>query len=35
MSLEETINADIKKAMLAKEKDKLNALRAIKAYLTR
>lgn len=33
MSLEETINADIKKAMLAKEKDKLNALRAIKAAL--
>lgn len=33
MSLEETINANIKKAMLAKEKDKLNALRSIKAAL--
>lgn len=33
MSLEEKINEDIKKAMLAKEKEKLNALRAIKAAL--
>ena len=33
MSLEERINEDIKKAMLAKEKEKLNALRAIKAAL--
>ena len=33
MSLEEKINEDIKKAMLAKEKEKLNALRAIKATL--
>jgi uncharacterized protein YqeY len=31
MSLEEKINADIKAAMLAKEKDKLEALRAIKS----
>jgi uncharacterized protein len=31
MSLEEKINADIKTAMLAKEKDKLEALRAIKS----
>ena len=33
MSLEIKINEDIKKAMLAKEKDKLNALRAIKAAI--
>lgn len=33
MSLEERINADIKSAMLAKEKDKLNALRAIKSAI--
>jgi hypothetical protein len=33
MSLTEKINADIKAAMLAKEKDKLEALRAIKAAL--
>ncbi len=33
MSLTEQINADIKKAMLAKEKDKLAALRAIKSAL--
>lgn len=33
MSLEEKINADIKSAMLAKEKEKLNALRAIKSAL--
>lgn len=33
MNLEEKINNDIKKAMLAKEKDKLNALRAIKSEL--
>ena len=31
MSLFETINADIKAAMLAKEKEKLESLRAIKA----
>lgn len=31
MKLEERINADIKAAMLAKEKEKLEALRAIKA----
>ncbi|MCF8296274.1 MAG: GatB/YqeY domain-containing protein [Saprospiraceae bacterium] len=31
MSLEKTINDDIKKAMLAREKDKLEALRAIKS----
>ncbi|MFN4122184.1 MAG: GatB/YqeY domain-containing protein [Flavobacteriales bacterium] len=31
MSLEERINADIKTAMLAKEKEKLEALRAIKS----
>jgi uncharacterized protein YqeY len=31
MSLEEKINADIKTAMLAKEKEKLEALRAIKS----
>ncbi|HTO37371.1 MAG TPA: GatB/YqeY domain-containing protein [Brumimicrobium sp.] len=33
MSLTEQINADIKKAMLAKEKEKLAALRDIKAKL--
>lgn len=33
MSLTEKINGDIKAAMLAKEKEKLNALRAIKAAL--
>lgn len=33
MSLTEIINADIKKAMLAKEKEKLAALRAIKSAL--
>jgi len=33
MSLTEKINADIKAAMLAKEKEKLEALRAIKAAL--
>lgn len=33
MSLTEKINADIKAAMLAREKDKLEALRAIKAAL--
>lgn len=33
MSLEITINEDIKKAMLAKEKDKLNVLRAIKTAI--
>jgi len=33
MSLTEQINNDIKKAMLAKEKEKLEALRAIKAAL--
>ncbi len=31
MSLEEKINADIKQAMLAKEKEKLEALRAVKS----
>jgi hypothetical protein len=31
MSLEDKINADIKTAMLAKEKDKLEALRAVKS----
>ncbi len=31
MSLEKTINDDIKKAMLAREKDKLEALRAVKS----
>lgn len=31
MSLEEIINADIKAAMLAKEKEKLEALRAVKS----
>ena len=33
MSLTNAINADIKKAMLAKEKDKLEALRSIKSAL--
>jgi len=33
MSLTEQINKDIKAAMLAKEKEKLNALRAIKSAL--
>lgn len=33
MNLTEQINADIKAAMLAKEKEKLNALRAIKSAL--
>lgn len=33
MNLEEKINNDIKAAMLAKEKDKLNALRAIKSEI--
>ena len=33
MSLTDKINADIKSAMLAREKDKLEALRAIKAAL--
>ncbi|MES2388046.1 MAG: GatB/YqeY domain-containing protein [Bacteroidota bacterium] len=33
MSLKETIDADIKKAMLAKEKDALRALRAIKSLI--
>jgi uncharacterized protein YqeY len=33
MSLIETINQDIKKAMLAKEADKLRGLRAVKAAL--
>ena len=33
MSLENTINADIKTAMIAREKDKLNALRAVKAAI--
>jgi len=33
MSLEEKINDDIKKAMLAREKEKLEALRAIKTAL--
>jgi uncharacterized protein YqeY len=33
MSLTEQINQDIKKAMLAKEKEKLEALRAVKAAL--
>lgn len=33
MSLKETINSDIKKAMLAKEKDQLKALRSIKAMI--
>jgi uncharacterized protein YqeY len=33
MSLEEQINADIKAAMLAKEKEKLEALRAVKSAI--
>ena len=33
MSLTNAINADIKKAMLAREKDKLEALRSIKSAL--
>ena len=33
MSLEERINADIKSAMLAKEKRKLDALRAVKSAI--
>jgi uncharacterized protein YqeY len=33
MSLESKINEDIKKAMLAREKDKLEALRAVKTAL--
>ncbi|MDP4265991.1 MAG: GatB/YqeY domain-containing protein [Bacteroidota bacterium] len=33
MSLEEKINTDIKSAMLAKEKEKLEALRAIKSAI--
>jgi uncharacterized protein len=33
MSLEETINADIKAAMLSRDKDKLEALRGIKAAI--
>ena len=33
MSLQEKIDADIKSAMLAREKDKLNALRAIKSAI--
>ena len=33
MNLTEQINQDIKKAMLAREKDKLEALRAVKAAL--
>ncbi len=33
MSLEQKINNDIKAAMLAKEKEKLNALRAIKSAI--
>ncbi|MDR2868790.1 MAG: GatB/YqeY domain-containing protein [Bacteroidales bacterium] len=33
MSLEEKINADIKTAMLAKDKDSLNALRAVKSAI--
>ena len=33
MSLQEKIDADIKAAMLAREKDKLNALRAIKSAI--
>jgi uncharacterized protein len=33
MELEEQINADIKSAMLAKEKQKLEALRAVKAAI--
>ena len=33
MSLEETINNEVKKAMLARDKDKLEALRAVKSAL--
>jgi hypothetical protein len=33
MSLEEKINQDIRKAMIAREKDKLEALRAVKSAL--
>jgi len=33
MSLEQTINTDIKAAMIAKDKDKLRALRAIKSAI--
>ncbi len=33
MTLKETIESDIKKAMLAKDKDRLRALRAIKASI--
>ena len=33
MSLQNKISEDIKKAMIAKEKDKLAALRAVKAAL--
>ena len=33
MGLSETINADIKKAMLAREKGELEALRAVKAAI--
>ena len=33
MSLKDQINADIKAAMLAKEKEKLTALRAIKSMI--
>lgn len=33
MTLQERIDADIKSAMLAREKDKLNALRAIKSAI--
>lgn len=33
MSLEQRINDDIKAAMLAREKDKLNALRAVKSAI--
>ena len=33
MSLEEIINEDLKKAMLARDHEKLNALRAVKAAI--
>ena len=33
MSLKETINADIKQAMLAKKKEELTALRSIKSAI--
>ena len=33
MSLEERINADIKTAMLAKDREKLDSLRAVKAAI--